>query len=260
MTANSEQVRRWFFKFYDDLRAKICEEFPTLDFETALFRLASALPACKAQTERQFRAWCASQLKKIDGEKRLYEYADNLTLDDVLTLAASRPVRKNTKPMMYETHGDKIFIKLQDSRGNVLPWRIPSDWLPVARALWPVHVRQSRNGPYVSKKVARQRLNGSWEQRDLPLHHLFLNCEPGDLVDSKDGNYLNWTNGNLCVRKALNADAGNVSLTAYPDTFTLDWKPARSKRIPRSRNWVTPMPYVNEHERKVWAWLSGRTE
>lgn len=264
MNTNIEQVRRWFFKYYDELRSKICIEFPALDFETALFRVATTLTSCKAQTERQFRQWCESQLRKLDCEKKLYEYGENLTLQDALTLAGSRPVRKGTKPMEYEVHNDRAFVKLHDSRGNVLPWRIPSDWLPIAQALWPCHVRQGRNGPYVSKKVSKQQISGKWEQRDLPVHHLFLNCDKREMVAAKNGNLLDWTGGNLVVRKPVVddpdvEDSRTVSLSKFPDIFTLDWKPAKPTQVPRNRERPTTLPFTNGHEYRVWQWLSGRT-
>lgn len=250
--------RKWFFKNYDALAALVCEDYSVLDLETALFRVAAALPKCRAANERQFREWARNQVRKLADEKRLFEYGANLTLQDVLTLAAAQPVRKGTKPLEYEQHGDKVFIKLQDSRGRVLPWVIPTEWLPIARAVWPVHVRRCRTGLYVSKKVPQQRLSGTWGQRDLPIHHLFLNCNSGDAVEARNGNFLDWSGGNLHVKDASPETklSKEVSLESQPDAF-IGWKPSKPTQIPRSRDRITNRPYTNEHERKVWAWLQG---
>jgi hypothetical protein len=236
---------------------------------TILLRLLSALPRCKAETETQFLGWIKNQIERAAKEDRVFANSSSLTTEDVLTFAKSQPERKGIKPLIYEVHGQKAFIKLEDSQGRVLPWIVPANWLPVAQALWPCHVRRTRTGPYVNKKMPKQRLNGEWYQADLPVHHLFLNCGYRDIVDAKDGNLLNFTDGNLHVHEASAAtkaryeDARPLSTDAQVSNLTLGWKPAKSRRVPGNqydskRMLARQKPFANEHEKKVWLWLQGK--
>jgi hypothetical protein len=251
---NNRQLEAWFHTFYDELYYHTVEHFSVLDVDSTFYRLAAALPKCKAQTAAQFRKWAKQQIKKQANRVRIFEHADRLAVEDILTLAETQQQRKSVKPFECEQHGEKAFIRLED-KGTVLPWIVPVYWLPVAKALWPVHVRHNRSGAYVSKKVARQRLNGLWEQRDLPVHRLFLNCESGHIVEAADGNFLNWTEGNLRVHGIapdVIPDDRTVSLESLSQTLTLNWLPARPKRIVNRERSGT-----NDHDRRVLAWLRG---
>jgi hypothetical protein len=177
------------------------------------------------------------------------ESVKNPTLDHVLNLAENKPRRKDTKPFSYEVHGEKAFIHLQNRKGDALPWIIPADWLPVAQALWPVHIRQNRTGPYLNIK-SRLIRNGKSEQISIPVHHLFVALQQGwtlrkgETVLAHDGNFLNFADGNLYVqqpsseteerswkRRVRQFRAGDSRL---PDTRDLLYigMPSRSTRVP----------------------------
>ena len=249
----NRQQRVWFNAFYDELYYYTLEHFSIIDVDTALVHLAAALPKCRASSSAQFRKWAKQQIEKQANRVRIFEHADRLTVEDVLVLAESQPQRKNTKPFIYEQHGEKAFIKLTDADGTVLPWIIPADWLRTAKVLWPCHVRRNRTGPYVSKKVPRQRHDGTWGQCDLAVHRVFLNCDPGDAVEARNGNMLDWTDENLRVRgpypDALEHQP--VPIDKLQDTLTFNWKPARPKRL------INRETGTNDHDRRVLAWLRG---
>lgn len=250
---------RWFTGLYDELCDYVFEEIPVLDADTALYRLKVTLPKCRAKIKSQFRKWAVEQITKQADEARFFKYAQNLSRPEMLILAKARPVRKGTKPFEYEIHGEKAFIRLEDARGNVLPWIIPAHWLPVAKALWPCHVKRNKAGLYVSKKVAKQRLNGRWGQADLPVHRLFLDCDDAVPVRARDGNPLNWADDNLQVHKTDSFDSRTVSLESFSNVFSLGWKPAISTKVRLKQDRVSTRSYTNEHERRVWEWLRGFT-
>jgi hypothetical protein len=251
------ELRRWWSVSYEEISDAILETFAANRYEGIQFRLLRDLHSCPAKSPAQFREFCRNRLVEYAGETRLIERIENPSLQDVLAMAALRSV-EDAKPFDYEQHGAKVFVRLE-SRGTVLPWIIPADWLPVARALWPCHVRRTPQGrPYVSKKVNKQRLNGKWYQADQPVHHLFLNADIGAKVDAADGSYLNYSDNNLSVHNSLPAtvEGREVPLDVLHERLADTWIPAKPKRIPKQR----VSKCLNSHERQVQRWLHGELD
>ena len=200
-----QQLERWFNDYYPEISDELYLQVRADQFESVLCRLATDLQKCRAKSRTQFLSWVSRQARKCAEEyaNDTRHFNDNVNLQEVL--AASRPERKNTKQLIYEQHGDKVFIQLSHL-GKPLVWIIPTEWFPVAKRLWPVHVRlYPQSGPYIAKKVPRLRPDGKREQVTVPLHRLFVDCGGQSLVGdhaaqsvfARNGNYLDWTGGNL---------------------------------------------------------------
>jgi hypothetical protein len=253
------ELRRWWSVSNEEISNDILETFASNRYDGIQYRLLRDFRTCPAKSPAQFREWCRNRLVEYAGETRLIERIENPSLQDVLAMAALRSVEDDAKPFDYERHSEKVFVRLEDSRGTALQWIIPSTWLPVARALWPVHIRRmSRGRPYVSKKTKRQRYDGSWAQTDTPVHSLFLGADIGARVDAADGSYLNYADGNLSVHNALPAtiEAREVSLDVIYTRLADTWIPAKPKRIPKQR----VSKCLNSHERQVQRWLHGELD
>jgi hypothetical protein len=247
-------LRRWFSISWTELDDFINEQFCVLDTESVQHRLLADLQTCPASTPAQFREWAKNQVKGYANDSRLFDFASVRTIQDVLDLAACRPVDPDTKPLVYEPHGPRVFIQLHDADGKALTWKIPASWFPIAKALWPCHVRHMPNGrPYVSKKSKRQKQNGDWTQRDAPVHSLFVNAPVGAKVDALDGDYLNYCDGNLRVHDPLPATKQALERSLNTATVSADWTPAKATRTPKPRDGNR----LNRHESQVLKWLRG---
>jgi hypothetical protein len=192
--------------------------------EAALETLAKQLPTCKAKTPRQLRQWCYKQIDKQAPEDR----------KDTL-----KKQRKNTKPFQYEQHGNVCFIPLFDANGHQHIWTIPADWLEQAKLLWPVHIRHFSDGkPHVSRKVATPH-----GQKNVPIHRLFLGLsavrhqEEDNLeVQNRDGNWLNYCNGNLFLAAGSDMlDHATAALEAAYYTRNRAFDPRRTWRTPSTQ-------------------------
>ena len=171
-------LRHWFHIQQEARCEHIHTLYPNIATDGVEYRLLKALPSCKAMTPAQFRTWTMKQIHKL-ANPRL------------------RKKRSDVKPFVHEIHADKAFIQVQDSQGNRLLWIVPVDWLTVAESLWPVHIKYNRTGPYLARKIRRQRHSGEWYQTSVAIHRLFLDCGPKSVVYTKDGNLLNFSGGNL---------------------------------------------------------------
>lgn len=196
------EIRRWYEVSFNQIQDYILDNFSVLDLDSVQCRLLSELSDCKAASPAQFREWARTRIADYANDDRLFDFARVRTIQDVLDLAACRPVDSATKPMQYESNGDRISIQLQDAEGKNYTWKIPTDWLKVAAALWPCHVRFTpQRKPYVNRKGKRKLHNGTWQQVDQPVHRIFVNAPNGAVVDALDGDYLNYVGGNLRVHE-----------------------------------------------------------
>ncbi len=196
--------------------------------EKTLDSLAEQLFTCRAKSPAQFRQWCYRQIDKR---------ADELAA----TRAASEKVwRSNTKDLQVEKRGNVCFIPLFETNSQQHIWAIPADWLDQAKLLWPVHIRHFPDGkPYVSRKVATP--SG---QKNVAIHRLFLGLsavrhqEEDNLeVQNRDGNWLNYCNGNLFL--AAGSDVMDHKTAPLEVT---EYKPA--KAFDPRRIWRTPTDAV----------------
>jgi hypothetical protein len=254
MNERLQTLRRWFSISWTDLDEFINEQFCVLDNESVQHRLLSDLPTCPASTPAQFREWAKNQVRGYANDSRLFDFASVRTIQDVLDLAACRPVDPDTKPLVYEQHGPTVFIQLHDADGKALTWTIPASWFSIAKALWPCHVRHMPNGrPYVSKKSKKQKQNGDWTQTDTPVHALFVNAPKGATVDALNGSYLDYCDGNLRVHDPSQATKQALERALNAATVSADWKPAQATRAPKPRDGNR----LNRHESQVLKWLRG---
>ncbi|MFL6437719.1 MAG: hypothetical protein ACJ71Q_09080 [Terriglobales bacterium] len=200
-TERRSELDRWFNEHYEAITEQLSTQVTLDRFEDALCRIAADLPRCRAKTPEQFQKWIERRIAKFAADVRDENAIDALSLEEAL--AGPYRERKNTKDFIYEVHGDKAFIRVE-RKDEIFVWIIPKDWLPIARRLWPVHIRFYASGPYLAKKVPRG-IKGNKEQITVPLHRLFVDCGGQKLVGdhssqsvvAKNGNYLDWTNDNL---------------------------------------------------------------
>lgn len=203
--------------------------------EKALELLARELHTCPARCPKQFRQWCYRQIDKVaakhSGKGR-----------------SEKHVRKGTKPFRCEQHGDVCFIPVNDAKGQQHIWKVPADRRKDAELLWPVHIRWYSDGkPYLSRKVRTP--DG---QKNVAIHRLFLGLsavrhEVSDNleVETRDGSWLNYCNGNLSLRASSDAlDHATAGLE------TVEYEPV--KAFERKTGWNTSW-YA--HERNVSSWL-----
>jgi hypothetical protein len=270
MPTSIETKRQWYSNHHREFSRYIWAKHPTVDSTDVLLRMLSQLHTCESNDEGDFLLWADSFIKEESSNRVWYDSFKNLSMADVLALAATKR-RKNCKPMMTETRGDRTFIKLDHKKGFHI-WIIPSEWLPVAAALWPVSAKFSRSiGWWICKSSKKQKRDGTWTSIDIPVHHLYADAQNGERVIAHDGNYLNYLPDNLALandgqeRNVDNPDAPPTraiplrSSDAHPE----DWKPAKAKSVPGVRNTLdTPSMGVNAVDsaaRKVReAWGIGR--
>lgn len=154
-------------------------------FEQVMKSIADELPDCPAKCPAQMRQWAR---KRID--KKVAKFS--------LRYDAGKHPRKNEKPLLYEVHNDRAFVKLTDAAGEIVVWILPAKLLDTVRRLWPVHIRHLKDGrPYVAKKTPYIGRDGEKTQKLIALHRVIVDCEEGQEVEALDGNFLNWTEGNL---------------------------------------------------------------
>lgn len=167
----------------------------------ALQAIFARLHTCRAKSPAQLRQWAYGQIDRLAGKLASVEKRE----------------RSNAKAFTYEQYGDRCFISLESKSGQRHTWTIPADWLEMARRLWPLHIRRFKGGaPFVAKKKSIIHPDGRRQQEVLPLHRLFLNCDRRETVEARDGDYLNWTNGNLRLGTSRDLmDAGIRVSTIY---------------------------------------------
>jgi hypothetical protein len=126
--------------------------------EKALEALRKRLRDCPAQSPKQFRQWCRSQIERIAAQ---------------FTPQTRKP-RKYAKPFKYEQHGGNCFAELQDAQGQPHTWMFPAEYLDHARLLWPVHVKRLVSGkPYLARKVSQINPDRVTEHGTVTAHSQF---------------------------------------------------------------------------------------
>jgi hypothetical protein len=257
---NLEILRQWYSAHHRPLLEYVFRTAPGVDATDILLRMLRQVHTCESLTEPDFLKWAMDFIGAEVHERQWYDSFKSLSIADVLALAATKR-RANCRPMMTEAHGDRTFIKLDCKKGFKV-WTIPSDWLPVACALWPCHAKYSRSiGWFVCKSSKRQRRDGTWISVDIPVHHLYANAREGERVIAHDGNFLNFQPGNLELE-----DDGKERDAANPDAPPSHETPLRTEANPAE--WVparrTPVPIIEKPAavsvseiRRAWGVRSG---
>lgn len=212
--------------------------------------LASNLYECRAKTPAQLRKWCYRQIDRIAAALHRRQ----------------RKLRKNTKPFVYEQHGNKCFIPLRDSTGKQHLWIIPADWLEEARKLWPVYIRRYPDKRfYVARKVSVAQPDGSRVQQEVGIHRIFMglggvkhNFDDAAEVRANDGNWLNFADNNITLIKGTDLlDHCRPIDPTRDHLVTADWRPA--KRVVTTSE-EGRSDSCTWHEMSVRKWLRGGYE
>src|SRR6185312_8791892 len=199
MSERIEELRHWYFVHYETLTNYVYEHFPILHLETIHHRLLRSLPQCSAKNPPQFLKWCKSKISTWAAEKNA---RNELTVAAIVELARSKTIRAGVKPFTFTVHDGAAVIPFQDSDDKTYQWRVPLSWIESAAALWPVHLRWNRSGPYISKRVSIEQADGRRKPYDLPIHSVFVNAALGSPVTALNGDYLDYTNDNLKIIRA----------------------------------------------------------
>jgi hypothetical protein len=193
---------------------------PDYFVDVVLQSIYKRLDECSARCPKDFRKWCCRQIDKV---------ATKLARKT----AGEKRERKGTKNFEHVQHGERCFIKVEDQRGRVYVWTIPTTWLEHARLLWPVYIRHGRTGPYVSRKVAAIYPDGRRVQRDQAIHQLFLGSTEGDTIFTRDGNWLNYCDNNLFLAQGTDAlDRPTVMADVIEFKHLSAFDPKRTWRTP----------------------------
>jgi hypothetical protein len=232
--------QKLFYECYSDLEDFCFNDLSVISIDEAFDDLSAALPSCTATNTKQFLAWAKKQLR-LSLEKNVSTVRE-MDFGKVLAIAEKhKQGRADTKPMKFIINGDAVLIDLTDRNNNLYVWVIPADWLSGARAIWPVFVKRDKNGPYVAKKSRRKLVDETSVPVTLRVHKLFVGGPDWLQVRARDGNYLNYLDGNLYaverIRKAekfVSLEAENVvspPSPASPDPEA-EKLPAKSTRVP----------------------------
>jgi hypothetical protein len=256
MQARLDDLKKWWQlsldpsgeSFFSGILDYAIGKLPSIVFaEKAINKLSEKLYKCPAQCPMQFRQWCYKQIDKISASLNKPEKVE----------------RKNTKRMIYEQHGDRIFVQLFDSRGSQHIWKFPATWLETAGKLWPVYVRRYPDGrPYIARKVAVIQPDGSREQVEVPVHRLFLGLgalrhdfDDAGEAESIDGSWLNYLDNNIRLTEGSDLFERSYSLSGMEHMVADRPLPAKAS-VTTSRE-GSSKPF-NRHEASVMKFLSGK--
>ncbi len=249
-----EDVERWFVTLWDvdmphhqSIADYAAYRLPNAIFaEKALEHIASRLHECPARSPLQLLQWCHKQIDKLIAKLGRAEKAE----------------RKNTKPLVYEQHGERIFVQLFDSKGRQHIWKFPASWLESAKKLWPVYVRIFPDGkPYLAHKTPVVKADCSREQVEVPVHRLFLGLgavrrgyDDAAEAESVDGSWLNFCDGNIRLIEGSDLLDHSCSLSGIEHRVAYG-VPAKAK-VTTSREGSSRE--FNRHEFSVLSFLSGK--
>jgi hypothetical protein len=250
-----DDLERWFVTLWDARDrpyTSICDyavyKLPNAVFaEKALEHIAQRLHECPAQSPMQLLRWCHKQIDKLVAKLNRAEKAE----------------RKNAKPLVYEQHGERIFVQLFDSKGRQHIWKFPASWLEAAKKLWPIYIRIFPDDkPYLAHKTPVVKADCSREQVEVPVHRLFLGLgavrrgyDDAAEAESVDGSWLNFCDGNIRLTKGTDVLDHAFSLTGTEGTLAHGWVPAKAK-VTTSREGSSRV--FNRHELSVLSFLSGK--
>jgi len=213
---------------------KYLDGFVVTDHDSLVSRLVHAIrrSKCPALIKPQFIAWCKRQIDQHADAlipfflaKRIKEQNGRITIRDVFNIVALHgKVRKGTACFPRTIiNGD---VALIDTGKEVL--KIPAcpdsddpaeNFLPVLELLWPWHERQG-----IVVKSSSREVSGRSSPIRIPLHQLFVAFQYGNWSDepvhAKDGDFLNWTNGNLYrTSQASGLPAHDAAQMSFEDSL-----------------------------------------
>jgi hypothetical protein len=267
----SATAEQFYSDQFFDLMDYASVEFPILSAEHALTRLLVALKQCAATTDLGFRRWSHALLQTMADDIVRNQVT---SFEEVIKIAQERDTEPKP-PFIAEQNPKRpeiTFVKIERGQGgrDSQIWIVPTDRLPLAQILHPtVEVRFMRIGnqrdPYLVKRCQRQLYSGAWDTVERDLGSIWLGIdEQFKSYEAKDGNYLNYSSGNLRPYSLPRLDALNFA--AHPlwdekDANLEDWKPERATAVPlnpwdNARD-LRKIP-LNAHGVEVARWLDGK--
>lgn len=239
--------REVFSKHYSEWYTHLAARWKYEDHVNILVRLMARLDECPNPTETGYCEcakcyevcvynWCIDTLDDICWSRAIYRANLKMPLGQAMKL---KPRRKDCKPMEYEEHNGRLYIKIPTPPRHPEPfliWVIEGEWKDWCEAIWPVHLKKDyRLGWYLAKSTKRElRSEGyAWFPCDVNVAHLFTACLHNEYVTAKDKNMLNFTDNNL-----IRSDCGEKNITdpdGIPRAFQLSldvagldqWRPAK---------------------------------
>jgi hypothetical protein len=152
--------------------------------ETALANVRKKLCRCKAQTREGFISWATRQIAKQPGFHLVAGAIKRFDLGVSSYIDTAKLRHERYLDFEYAKDGDLYRVNLGTDQAPI-PWTIPAQYWQFAQNVWPVFAKRKPDGGfYVAKKIGGV---------TVPLHRIFLNCGPGDTVESSSGNHLDWT-------------------------------------------------------------------
>lgn len=247
----SQQID-WLFQTLNDFSGSgelthyLQSHFQFADIDDLQMRVIRAIRSgkCPAQTKPQFVRW-AKRLVDRTGESllpfllanRTKQQRGKLSLSDVIGIAAlHNHTRKGAAPFPSTVqNGNTALIDLGSGILKVPACPDSDDpienFLPILQLLWPFHIRGGKVFKHVDRQLYR---SGQWHSQPyrLPLHRLFLSFQDnnprndGRIVRARDGDFLNWTYGNLYFTDR------EVEFVTVGEEWMLGGQPAAAHTIP----------------------------
>ncbi len=196
---HKEQLHAWWNESLDDLKEYVDDCLPdyycTDGDVDPLETVYRDLHKCQATTVEGFLAWTVKQIAKhphfhlvMDAMKCFDSYVQNFLDDAVL-----RHERYLT--LEYIKNGSVYLINM----GEV--WTVPENLWGFVQRAWPVQLKKITRLDGKFSYLIVKKIKG----QTVPLHRLVLDCEQGDVVQAKNGNFLDWSRSNLEVRPFNNS-------------------------------------------------------
>ncbi len=190
----SGNPRLWLAE--EDLYSRL-EDFAretTLDSDAAMKYLTVRIRRCKAQSRAAFIAWGIQQIAKQAGDhfhlKANAIKKFDIGVSDLISHAMVTGSKYVDFPQYEYDEKAGVYRVNMGTAKNPIPWTIPESLWGYALKLYPVHLRKSRDGYYLTKYTGGQ---------EVAAHRLALQPSPMDTVESKTNNLLDWTS--LSIRK-----------------------------------------------------------
>jgi hypothetical protein len=166
----------------------------TRDPDAAMEYLTIRIRRCKAQSRAAFIAWGIQQIAKQAGDhfhlkaNAIKEF--DIGVSDLLSHALANGSKYVDFPQNEHDEKAGVYRVNMGTRENPIVWTIPESLWGYALKLWPVHLRKSRDGYYLTKTTGGE---------EVAAHRLALQPSPMDTIESKSGNLLDWTS--LSIKK-----------------------------------------------------------
>jgi len=196
------------------------------------------LKRCRSTSRKAFWQWLRIQLAKSGSVSRYLSWLKESKLPPEVITPHQR------EAFQYTVNGDVALIKIVDG-DNVAIWKIPVDKLDWALSLYPVFLKRlpdlesddGRQRRCLETRLRKKGLSAARRQEieskiselrqpktfsPVPrfmllkyvngsqrfVHHMFLDAGPGDIVESINGDYLDFTSVSISVTSKIVTQGG----------------------------------------------------